>query len=91
MEAVLVLGDGRAAFGSVHARKEPVISPKRRRNLDDRFAFVKLVSPDYLLRKEQATEFEQASICSCNISVDRLPSDARPPLIQRIRDTNPSA
>ncbi|MCY4596610.1 MAG: hypothetical protein OXC19_17640 [Bryobacterales bacterium] len=58
MKAVTVLGDARTAFGGVHARKGPVISPSRHRNLDDRFAFVKLVSPDYLLRKEQATEFE---------------------------------
>ena len=91
MEAVPVLGDARTAFGGVYARKGPVISPNRRRNLDDRFAFVKLASPDYLLRKEQAAEFEQSSICSCTISVDRLLSDTRPPLIPRIRDTNPSA
>ena len=58
MQAALALRDGKTAFGGVHVREGVVISPNRRRSLADEFAFVKLVSPDYLLRKGQATEFE---------------------------------
>ncbi len=58
MEAALALRDGKTTFGGVHVREGVVISPNRRRSLADDFAFVKLVSPDYLLRKGQATEFE---------------------------------
>lgn len=58
MEAVSALRDGKTSFGGVHVREGVVISPNRRRKLADEFAFVKLVSPDYLLRKGHATEFE---------------------------------
>ena len=58
MEAALSFRDGKTTFGGVHVREGVVLSANRRRNLADEFAFVKLVSPDYLLRKGQATEFE---------------------------------
>ncbi len=58
LEAALALRDGRTSFGGVHVREGVVIAPNRRRKLSDEFAFAKLVSPDYLLRKGQATEFE---------------------------------
>ena len=56
--AARALRDGTTTFGAGHVREGIVISPNRARPLADPFAFAKMVSPDYLLRKGQATEFE---------------------------------
>ena len=57
-DAALSLRDGRTAFKAGHVREGIVISPNRDRSLHDDFAFVKWVSPNYLLRRGRATEFE---------------------------------
>lgn len=56
--AALSLRDGRTTFRAKHVREGVVISPNRERSIHDEFAFVKWVSPDYLLRRGRATEFE---------------------------------
>ena len=58
MEAALAQRDGRTTLGANHVREGIVISPNRERPLSDEFAFVKCVSPGYLLRRGKATEFE---------------------------------
>ena len=58
MDDVLSLRDGKTTFGAKHVREGIVISPNRERPLHDQFAFVKCVSPAYLLRRGKATEFE---------------------------------
>ncbi len=55
---ILALRDGDTTLEGKHVREGIVISPNRDRPLLDQFAFLKLVSPNYLLRKGKATEFE---------------------------------
>ena len=50
--------DGKTTFDASHVREGIVISLAGKRKTSDEHPFIKLVSPKYLLRKGEATEFE---------------------------------